>query len=249
MGVLVRFGTVVEWIISINEKQMKYIAYYRVSTTQQGDSGLGLSAQRDGVVAHTKHEPLLEFTDIQSGSRRSLHKRSEVYKAIDKAMQLKVPLVVYKLDRLGRDVEFLNYCLNKGVQLIACDFSALGSDAATNRMMLTMLMSFAQYESDKGRQRTADALSQKKKEGWEGGYLQHKNPIMKIKREHQLLGGISTMKKHWDAEKDSIYRAIRQFRSLGMDNKGICKNLLEMGHKLYPYQVKKIEESGKILVQ
>lgn len=226
---------------------MLYIAYFRVSTTQQGESGLGLSAQRDGVIAHTKHEPLMEFTDIQSGSRRSLHKRSEVYKAINEAMKLKVPLVVYKLDRLGRDVEFLNYCLNKGVQLIACDFSALGSDAATNRMMLTLLMSFAQYESDKCRQRTKDALDQKKKDGWEGGYALHEEPTMKLTKEGRLLGGITTMKKHWTAEKDAIYKAIRQFRSLGMEDKVLCKNLSEMGYRLFPYQVRKIEESGRIL--
>ncbi len=228
---------------------MKYIAYYRVSTARQGESGLGLSAQRDGVVAHLKHEPLMEFTDVQSGSRRSLHRRSEVYKAIDKCMQLKIPLVVYKLDRLGRDVEFLNYCLNKGVQLIACDFSALGSDVATNRMMLTMMMSFAQYESDRGRQRTKDALGQKKKDGWKGGYNTHTNPIIKIKKEHQLLGGMNTMKKHWTSEKDAIYRAVRQFRTMKMDDEAICKNLSEMGYKLYPYQVRKIEHTGELLAQ
>jgi DNA invertase Pin-like site-specific DNA recombinase len=48
----------------------RYVAYYRVSTAQQGRSGLGLEAQREAVrtfLAGGAGELAEEFTEIESG--------------------------------------------------------------------------------------------------------------------------------------------------------------------------------------
>lgn len=50
-----------------------FVAYYRVSTPRQGESGLGLEAQRETVTRHVQAvggEVLAEGTDLMSGRRR-----------------------------------------------------------------------------------------------------------------------------------------------------------------------------------
>ena len=51
---------------------MKFVAYYRVSTKRQGDSGLGLAAQRTAVEAFAQYnlgEIVGEYTEIETGKR------------------------------------------------------------------------------------------------------------------------------------------------------------------------------------
>jgi len=62
----------------------KYIAYYRVSTKIQGQSGLCLEAQRSSVRHFVKYQNLIleEFTEVESGKK---NKRAELITAIDRA--------------------------------------------------------------------------------------------------------------------------------------------------------------------
>ena len=82
---------------------MNYIGYYRVSTKEQGDSGLGLMAQRaavakfvddnDGVLLH-------EYEDIESGGNVD---REGLNKAMQKALETDSIIVFNRIDRLSRD--------------------------------------------------------------------------------------------------------------------------------------------------
>jgi DNA invertase Pin-like site-specific DNA recombinase len=87
---------------------MEYVIYYRVSTKRQGESGLGLDAQKRDVnlflenYSPTPYKILGEFTDIASGASNT---RVEFNKAVELAQKNKAVLLVAKLDRLSRDVE------------------------------------------------------------------------------------------------------------------------------------------------
>ncbi len=83
----------------------KYIAYFRVSTDRQGQSGLGLDAQRKAVMDHPNGGTLLDsFTEVESGRRND---RPELAKALDLCCRRKATLVIAKLDRLARNVAFI----------------------------------------------------------------------------------------------------------------------------------------------
>ena len=86
----------------------QFIAYYRVSTDRQGKSGLGLDAQRAavaGFMAGRDGDLLEEFTEVESGRRND---RPELTRALDLCRRKKATLVVAKLDRLSRNLAFID---------------------------------------------------------------------------------------------------------------------------------------------
>src|SRR5215468_9979178 len=96
------------------------IAYYRASTKQQGDSGLGLEAQKAAVEAYARQAGtriLASYREVESGK---LAERPELAKALAHARRSKATLVVAKLDRLARNVAFLSALMRSGVDFIAC---------------------------------------------------------------------------------------------------------------------------------
>lgn len=85
--------------------KMDVVAYYRVSTKGQGESGLGLEAQREYVLrAASQHgwTIVTEYVETVSGTVHPLE-RPEGAKAFDHGL----PVVVAKLDRLSRRVSHI----------------------------------------------------------------------------------------------------------------------------------------------
>src|SRR5687768_9772795 len=83
------------------------IAYYRVSTKRQGDSGLGLEAQQAAVEAHVSANGmklLATYREVESGK---LNGRPELAKALAHAKRSKATMIVAKMDRLSRNASFL----------------------------------------------------------------------------------------------------------------------------------------------
>lgn len=132
--------------------KQKYVIYLRVSTRRQGSSGLGLDAQRkmctdliereNGVVAK-------EFQDVESGKSRT---RPGLWNAIDFCKAYGCTLVIAKLDRLARDVEFTFKVIGTGIQIRFVDMPVM------NTMILGVFASVAQYERELIVQRTKGAL-------------------------------------------------------------------------------------------
>lgn len=82
----------------------KYVAYYRVSTKAQGESGLGLEGQRSAVAGYVTGSDrraviLAEFTEVESGKN---NRRVQLAAAIERAKKEGAVLVIAKLDGNGR---------------------------------------------------------------------------------------------------------------------------------------------------
>lgn len=151
----------------------KFIAYYRVSTARQGESGLGLEAQKHAVVSYLnggKWQLLEEFTEVESGKNS---KRPQLAAAIAAAKKAKATLVVAKLDRLARDIHFVSGLMKTGVPFVAAD----RPDADSFQIHLEAIL--AEREAKIISQRTKAALAAAKargtKLGTNGAKLARKN--------------------------------------------------------------------------
>ena len=105
-------------------KNLKYIAYYRVSTDKQGASGLGLEAQKTAVRNYLKdkYPPDYQFTEVESGKSSD---RPELQKALELCKKEKAVLIVAKLDRLSRDLHFITSLSKAKIKFICCDMPEL----------------------------------------------------------------------------------------------------------------------------
>ena len=137
----------------------RFVAYYRVSTKQQGSSGLGLDAQREAVTRHLRSTPdmqLVEIVEIESGKMKD---RPELAKALQLCRQTGAILVIAKLDRLARNVAFVSALMDSGIDFIACD------NPQANRLTLHILAAVAEDEARRISERTKAALAAAKARG------------------------------------------------------------------------------------
>lgn len=145
---------------------LKAVAYCRVSSREQGRSGLGLEAQKAAITAFCAQDGEIEivdwFTEVESGKRVSdtLAKRPQLALALAKAADLKGPIVVSKLDRLSRDVHFISGLMVHKVEFIVCE---LGRQP--DPFMLHLFASLAEKERALISQRTTAALKALKARG------------------------------------------------------------------------------------
>lgn len=139
----------------------KYVAYYRVSTTRQGQSGLGLDAQRATVNEFVRDGHLVsEFEEIESGKKNN---RIKLLEAIEEAKRQGAKLLIAKLDRLSRNASFIFALRDSGVDFICCDLP----DA--NTLTIGLFAIIAQHERETTSQRTKAALAAKKARGFKLG--------------------------------------------------------------------------------
>ena len=132
---------------------MKIIAYYRVSTKQQGESGLGLEGQVATVAAYARGqgaEVLKTYREVESGKRAD---RPELAKALAHARRSRATLVIAKLDRLARNVHFLSGLMESNVDFIACD------NPHANKLTIHILAAVAEDEAQRISARTKAALA------------------------------------------------------------------------------------------
>ena len=94
----------------------KWVSYLRVSTDRQGQSGLGLEAQRKAVLDFLNGgnwRLAEEFVEVESGKRNN---RPQLAAALAACKRLKARLVVAKSDRLASNVAFISRLMESGVE-------------------------------------------------------------------------------------------------------------------------------------
>ena len=135
-----------------------YVAYYRVSTTSQGRSGLGLAAQKSKIGEFLSADDRLigEFVEVQSGKSDD---RTELWKAITFAKKHSAKIVIAKLDRFSRKVSFIAGIMEQGISLVVAEMPN-----ATD-FQLHIFAALAQEERRLISERTRSALAEAKKRG------------------------------------------------------------------------------------
>lgn len=132
----------------------KFIAYYRVSTLRQGQSGLGLDAQREAVATYLNGgdwKLLQEFVEVESGSGKK--NRPQLEAAIEACKKHKATLIVAKLDRLYRNVHFVTKLMEDGIDFICCDMPEM------NKLTIHIMAAVAEHEREVISERTKAALA------------------------------------------------------------------------------------------
>lgn len=135
------------------------VGLIRVSTAEQGQSGLGLEAQHASIrsfVATQGWTLVAEYSDIASGKD---DRRPGFQAALARCRQLDAVLVAARLDRITRRAHTLSQLLEDGVSIRAADMP--GADD----LMLRIYAAMAQKERELVSERTRAALAAAKARG------------------------------------------------------------------------------------
>lgn len=219
---------------------IKYTAYYRVSTKQQGNSGLGLEAQKTAVANFIKSRGAIEvpppFTEIESGKNDA---RPELRKAIDYCKKSGATLLIAKLDRLSRNASFI-FQLRDELQKANVDFIACDLPEA-NTLTLGIMASMAQHEAEIISQRTKAGLAEAKRKGVKLGNPDNLTPEAKAKA-HKTISD----KARNDTNVRHAFHFIAPLRKAGQSFASIAKQLNSEGYRtrtgkdFHAIQVKRI---------
>ena len=179
---------------------MKFVAYYRVSTTKQD---YGIEAQREHVTRYltsANGELIASFEERESGS---VNTRPQLSAAIDLAKCKKATLIIAKLDRLSRNASFLMSLQDSNLDFVCCDMPN------ADRFTIGILALVAQRERELISQRTVAGLAVAKAQGVALG-----NPRLADARPNALRA-VQTAKNTFAA---SMLKNIREIQSTGISS-------------------------------
>ena len=144
----------------------RFIAYFRVSTDQQGKNGLGMDAQRSAVaalVAGRGGEIIAEFEEVESGKNNA---RPALTEALAGCRARRATLVIAKLDRLSRNTRFLLHIVEGAGEggVVFCDLPTIPA-GPVGKFLITQMAAVAELEAGLISQRTKAALTAAKARG------------------------------------------------------------------------------------
>ncbi len=199
----------------------KLLAYYRVSTTRQGRSGLGLDAQRAVVESYaraTGGNVLRAYQEIESGRKAD---RPELARAVSDAKRSRAVIVIARLDRLARDAHLISGLQKTGVPFVCCDMP----DA--DETMIGVYAYLGQREAKLISERTKAALAQARLRGVVLGKTENMTQAGRIKG--AIKAGASHREKATEAYAD-LGPWLAELRKEGLSLRAIVQKLTDEGH-------------------
>ncbi|MGF6239770.1 DNA invertase Pin-like site-specific DNA recombinase [Paraburkholderia sp. GAS38] len=195
----------------------KFVTYFRVSTQRQGQSGLGLEAQKETVANYLKGsdcEVIAEFQEVETGKgSNALVKRPQLALALALCKKTGARLLIAKLDRLARNVHFISGLMESKIKFVACDLPE------ANELTLHVLSAFAEFETKRISERTRDSLRAAKARGVVLGAA---GPI-------NLKPNIEARQKAADEYALSLAPVINGFRAQNMSQRKMVEALNKLG--------------------
>ena len=136
-------------------KRKEFCAYYRVSTKKQNGE---MKTQKTAVKNYLKAfwPPKKSFTEVESGGKSD---RPELKKALEYCKKNNATLIVAKLDRLSRDLEFIGWLQNTDIKFVCCDMPQ------ATRETIGFMGVMARWEREQIAKRTKEALAEKRNTG------------------------------------------------------------------------------------
>ena len=197
----------------------KYIAYYRVSTKQQGESGLGLEAQKTMVKNFLKNDDVLicEYEEVESGKNNN---RPQLLKAIEKSKSEGATLLIAKLDRLSRNAGFIFLLKDSNVDFKCCDMPE------ANSLTIGIMAVLAQEERELISKRTISALQELKAKGIKLG-----NPVNLTPKARQMGSEAMRLKALQNENNRKATALIVSLRNAGRSYNKIADELNKSGFK------------------
>ena len=218
------------------------VAYLRVSTREQGASGLGLEAQRRAVdvfCAGHGYQVAATFKDIETGKHNA---RPGLTAALAAARRSGATLVIAKLDRLSRNAAFIMALRDSKADFIAADMPE------ANTLTVGIMALLAQQEREMISTRTRAALAELKARGVKLGSPEHLTDAARAK-------GAAARKATARARANGAVTAAVNYRKDGHTLAWIAEQLNEAGettrdgHPYTPTTVRRLlamAEGGKV---
>jgi DNA invertase Pin-like site-specific DNA recombinase len=206
-----------------------FVSYRRVSTREQGESGLGLEAQAKAIGDHIFRaggDLIADYTEVESGRNC---KRVELAKALSHAKRSKATLIIGKLDRLSRNAAFLMNLLESGVEIVAAD------NPSVNRLTLQILAVLAENEARSISERTKAALAALKERGGKlgsnrPGHWDGKEHLRLRALEKARVVAVEVMHQNRVAAYADILPIMKTLRGNGKTLKEVAEHLNDAGH-------------------
>lgn len=221
---------------------MKAIAYTRVSTSEQGKSGLGLEAQQADIQSFCKMNDIELIDTVQevASAKGAYRNRPVLNELLARCKRERYCLMVSKLDRLSRDVESIANLVNdRSIKFVVVQ---LGLDA--DNFQIHLFASLAQKERDWISQRTKAALKAKKERAVRDGVeLKLGNPT---NAKEANTKGIIVIKQNADVFAESLRDLVLNYQARGfsLSNTATELNRLSIptprGAKWYPMSVRNL---------
>lgn len=203
----------------------RFIGYLRVSTQRQGESGLGLEAQRNAVQAYVSAvggTVFAWFTEVESGKRSD---RPQLAAALLQARATRSTLVIAKLDRLARNVAFVSALMDAGVDFVACD------NPSANRLVVHILAAVAENEARAISERTTAALAAYRARGGKLGaeIVACRNLTPEAARKGAVAGA-AAQKKAAGEFLAVVLPALKQMKDAGLSQAEMAAKMNERGY-------------------